>query len=256
MNELMDVCPLSCYSLRQRQSFSCSAPFSFVEFHLCQLFGRTAVRRPIISNNSSNSTTGHGKNVLVIMDAVILEELPDGVGRFQMEWQGNPLNDMIADAVVAVAFHAETSRTSVRMTKSLSSGHGHSHGHGHDHSMMMTGHDGATAVDSLMAQGTLARERMTEHLDVVMALLSEFFQDISIDEDSGNIQVRTASMSSDLDGIDGQGEQEQGHEQEGNGKGSVALIDAVDLSVSCRDGDEHLKLAIEQILARLSHVIL
>ncbi|KAJ4520072.1 endoribonuclease ysh1, variant 2 [Exophiala dermatitidis] len=52
--------------------------------------------------------------------------------RVELEWEGNTMNDGIADAVMAVLMTVESSPAAVKYSSSKSS-HSHGHGHGHAH---------------------------------------------------------------------------------------------------------------------------
>ena len=64
----------------------------------------------------------------MVMDTVIVRLENDGSGRVSVEWEGNYLNDGIADAVLAVLFGVESSPAAVKQS-ALAHQHGH-HGDG------------------------------------------------------------------------------------------------------------------------------
>ena len=67
----------------------------------------------------------------MIMGCVIVRLENDGSGHVTVEWEGNMLNDGIADAVLAVLFSVESSPAAVKQSASM---HGHAHNHDHhDH---------------------------------------------------------------------------------------------------------------------------
>ncbi|KAF2756872.1 Metallo-hydrolase/oxidoreductase [Pseudovirgaria hyperparasitica] len=64
-----------------------------------------------------------------VMDCVKLHCQQNG--RIEVEWEGNMVNDGIADAVLAVLYTVESSPAAVK--QSSKGAHGHGHGHGHTH---------------------------------------------------------------------------------------------------------------------------
>lgn len=108
-SQLTEFTNLACFTLRQSQTFSCSAPFSLLQHHIAQLFGGGSVQRA-------------SPTQLVVLGAVRLDALDD-IGAYSLQWEGSILNDMIADAIAAISVHAEISRSSVKMTQSNHCGH-------------------------------------------------------------------------------------------------------------------------------------
>lgn len=68
-----------------------------------------------------------GARVFRVMDTITLRIRPRG--DIDIEWEGNMVNDGIADAVLAVLLTVESSPAAVRQSSSSSP---HNHGHGHD----------------------------------------------------------------------------------------------------------------------------
>lgn len=158
-HELSEFTNICLTSIKQQQTFSCSAPFSLLEYHISQLFGKGNVQRM-----SANS--------LAVMSGVLLEDLQRD-NLYMLSWEGNAVNDMIADAVAAISIHAEISRSSIKMTK-------HSHEH-HLHSPP------GASID----------------IDVVLKYLSEHFEHVSVDEDRGKfvIDISGAKAFVDIEGM-------------------------------------------------------
>lgn len=69
----------------------------------------------------------------MIMGCVIVRLENNGSGHVTVEWEGNMLNDGIADAVLAVLFSVESSPAAVKQSASMQGGHGHGHSHDHEH---------------------------------------------------------------------------------------------------------------------------
>lgn len=70
-----------------------------------------------------------------VMDCV--DVLVKNGGRIEVEWEGNVINDGIADAVLAVLFTVESSPAAVRQSSKHHS-HSHSHGHGEKSEAQLT----------------------------------------------------------------------------------------------------------------------
>jgi cleavage and polyadenylation specificity factor subunit 3 len=94
--------------IMERQAITCRAPFSLVEFLLTQLYGRKHVSR-------------EGKDTLLVMNDFRVFQV--GKDAYIVEWNGNPMNDLVADSIVMLLLGAESSRVAVKATK----GSGHSH---------------------------------------------------------------------------------------------------------------------------------
>ena len=112
-SELSEFTNICLTSIKQQQTFSCSAPFSLLEYHITQLFGKGNVQRT-------------SANTLVVMSSVLLEDLHRD-NLYLLSWAGNAVHDMIADAVAAISIHAEISRASIKMTKQAHDHHHHHH---------------------------------------------------------------------------------------------------------------------------------
>ena len=152
--ELGEFANIGLSSLTQQQSFFCSAPFSLLEYHITQLFGKQNVQRA-------------QPNSLVVMNNVTLEDCGKN-NLYILTWNGNAINDMIADAVAAISIHAEISRSSIKMTK-------HAHDHSHNHSM---------------------------DIDIILKYLGEHFECVSVDEDNGKFIVGNTMCSDEMAFID------------------------------------------------------
>lgn len=101
--------------LLERQAVTCRAPFTLLEFLLTQLYGKKHVKRCI-----KDSST------LIVLDSYFIRQVDKDV--YLVEWEGNPMNDLIADSIVMMLLGAESSRAAVKATKS---DHGHPHPHHH-----------------------------------------------------------------------------------------------------------------------------
>ncbi|KAJ3148057.1 Cleavage and polyadenylation specificity factor subunit 3 [Geranomyces variabilis] len=106
--EFTDLVPAS---LTQRQTVPCHAPFGIVKWYLENMYGPVDVL---------------GKRSFVVFDTVKVTQAPN-LRTYTLEWEGDAVNDMIADSVVAVIVReAGVSMASVKLTKSDCP---HQHGH-------------------------------------------------------------------------------------------------------------------------------
>ncbi len=62
-----------------------------------------------------------------VMETIAVRHAPS-TGKIEIEWEGDPVSDILADAVVACLAQVESSRASVKLTRSEHSHAGHSHG--------------------------------------------------------------------------------------------------------------------------------
>ncbi|KAI9862612.1 MAG: endoribonuclease ysh1 [Vezdaea acicularis] len=77
--------------------------------------------------SSSSSSLPQNTTSLRVLDAVTVHHQP--TGSLQVEWEGNAMNDAIADAVMAVLFKCESSPAAVKQSSQQSSHHSHNHNH-------------------------------------------------------------------------------------------------------------------------------
>lgn len=94
--DLSEYAGLSTTKIMCRQRVSLHASFDFVKWALQGTF-----------------PTVEQENQLMIMDVVIVKHDPTGV---EVEWEGNVVNDGIADAVMAVLYAVESSPAAVKQT--------------------------------------------------------------------------------------------------------------------------------------------
>lgn len=105
--------------LMERQAITCRAPFSLIEYLLCQLYGRRHVKRDPKDNS-----------VLRVLDTFQISSV--GGDDYLVEWEGNPLDDLVADSIIMLLLGAEASRAAVKATKA-SGNATHTHHHNGDH---------------------------------------------------------------------------------------------------------------------------
>ncbi|KAJ3041824.1 Cleavage and polyadenylation specificity factor subunit 3 [Rhizophlyctis rosea] len=107
--EFTDLVPAT---IEQRLVVPARAPFGLVKWLLEMMYGRVEVI---------------GKRSCRVFDTVTVTQNSD-LKTYALEWEGNSINDMVADSVVAILAQAESSPASVKATK----GTNHHH-HPHDH---------------------------------------------------------------------------------------------------------------------------
>ncbi|TPX44505.1 hypothetical protein SeMB42_g04306 [Synchytrium endobioticum] len=113
--DLPEFTSLSTVTIRQRQRVPCRAPFNLVKWHLEQMWGELEYVEVEESDEDG----------IKVFGTVTVSQ--PGSGVVMLEWEGNSVNDMIADSILAVVMQAESSPASVKATKSA-----HSHHHHHD----------------------------------------------------------------------------------------------------------------------------
>ncbi|KAJ2508573.1 endoribonuclease ysh1 [Coemansia sp. RSA 1939] len=113
LREFTGVTPVA---VEQQLRVPYSSAFSLLRYHLEQMFGEL----PLTTETSSSGTT----SILRVYDAVdVLHS--SWKGGVEIEWDGNALNDMVADSVVAVVLNIESSPASVKLTQGACEGHSH-----------------------------------------------------------------------------------------------------------------------------------
>ncbi|KAJ3180773.1 hypothetical protein HK101_009943 [Irineochytrium annulatum] len=118
-------------TLRTRLVLPFSAPFALLRFHVESMFGRVAEDPEEVDDDVDTAETAKGAPVGAEPGWTVcgvVHVSPRGGDRVVVEWEGNVLNDMIADAVCALVGCCGWSGASVRAT-----GGKHSHDHGHEH---------------------------------------------------------------------------------------------------------------------------
>jgi cleavage and polyadenylation specificity factor subunit 3 len=102
-----------------KQNLITRATFGLLKWHLEQMYGEVEqFDNGMRVFNAINVFTNH-----------LESEEKSGEFEVRLEWQSNPVNDMIADSVLALILQADTSPASVKATKGE---HSHDHGHSHD----------------------------------------------------------------------------------------------------------------------------
>ncbi|KAJ3346062.1 hypothetical protein HDU91_007151 [Kappamyces sp. JEL0680] len=123
--ELVEFTELVTAPILQKMTIVCHAPPGLIKWHLEQMYGTVqAIEKD---------------NGFKVFDAVVV--VPGQDSKVALEWDSDPINDMIADSVIAVILQASSSPASVKgkgeqLTVATKSEHSHSHGHdgdSHDH---------------------------------------------------------------------------------------------------------------------------
>ncbi|TPX30411.1 hypothetical protein SmJEL517_g06025 [Synchytrium microbalum] len=123
--DLPEFTSLSTVTIRQRQRVPCRAPFNLVRWHLEQMWGSLEYVE----------TEDDEEEAVKVFDTVTVSQPASGM--VMLEWEGNSVNDMIADSILAVVMQSESSPASVKATKS-------SHSHHHEHHDADEPHDDET----------------------------------------------------------------------------------------------------------------
>ncbi|KAJ1554586.1 Cleavage and polyadenylation specificity factor subunit 3, partial [Nowakowskiella sp. JEL0078] len=106
--DISEFTDLQVTQLQQKLSIPCRAPFTLVKWHLEQMYGTVELL---------------SKGIIRVFDVVTVSNVGDQI---ILEWDGNVINDVIADTVIAIVIQAESSPASVKATKST---HDHHHHH-------------------------------------------------------------------------------------------------------------------------------
>ncbi|KAI9164653.1 endoribonuclease ysh1 [Blastocladiella emersonii ATCC 22665] len=125
LRELTDLRPATIH-MRQYVPLE-SATWELVVWHLGVVF-------PEDLEQVASPEGKPSKSAVRVCDVVTVSYAPGNRRELIVEWIGNPVNDVIADSVLAVLLHVESSPVAVKMTSSGQSktcGHGHQHRHHH-----------------------------------------------------------------------------------------------------------------------------
>ena len=104
--EVSEYSQLKRVVLKQKQVVPSLAPLSLLEFHLVNLFGRAQVENDdgiclkIMKEFSVSKPLKSSKNL--------------NLNVFYVEWEGNVMNDLVADSIISVIMNADYSRSSVK----------------------------------------------------------------------------------------------------------------------------------------------
>ncbi|RKP09911.1 cleavage and polyadenylation specificity factor 3, isoform CRA_b [Thamnocephalis sphaerospora] len=105
--DLVEFSDLATSTIQQRMSVPCSAPLNLVRHQLQQMYG--ALTEIELKPEPTDATSEKE----AVMNAVDIVPLADQHA-IALEWSSSPLNDMIADSVVALLLSAETNPSSVK----------------------------------------------------------------------------------------------------------------------------------------------
>lgn len=130
----------------ERQVVKCRAPLTLVEFLLSQLYGKKQVKRADKADEEQFT--------LIVNEIYHIRNTAKDT--FVVEWEGNPVNDLVADSIVMLLVGAEASRAAVKATKST-----HSH------------HDHATQENTLQMKPLVPSEE--RHRNLVKSYLESFY---------------------------------------------------------------------------------
>ncbi|KAJ3091693.1 hypothetical protein HK102_013774 [Quaeritorhiza haematococci] len=130
--DLQEFTDLHTTHLQQVQSVPCRAPFHLVQWHLEMMYGFVEVLE---------------EGSIKVFDTVIVTD--SGSGILTLEWEGNAINDMVADSILAIIIQAESSPASVKATKSS---HSHHHHHHKEDTAKVTSDPSVLKVDDLLSK--------------------------------------------------------------------------------------------------------
>ncbi|KAJ2841257.1 endoribonuclease ysh1, partial [Coemansia erecta] len=162
-----------------------SSAFGLLQYHLEQMFGDLP-----LTKETSNSGTAH---ILRVYDAVDVVHSSWKAG-VEIEWEGNALNDMVADSVVAVVLNIESSPASVKLTQGACDGHSHSHSHSHSPSPSSK-HDGKPGAAELAPM----RSSHAADISAKLALfMKQQFTHVELDAAQQKLVVRLNELSASV----------------------------------------------------------
>lgn len=171
--ELDSFTDLVTTSVLQRQTVRTHAPLGIIKWHLEQMYGALEYTKD---------------DSYRIFNAVSLYTPSDLPARIVLEWDSNPIHDMIADSIVTVILQAQSSPASVKVTKSACS-HSHSDGaHDKEHSHK----DGEKKEEPVMG-GVPLSKMITRHLGLAFGTdnvtKDEDIWTVNVDEDSATLSI-------------------------------------------------------------------
>ncbi|KAJ2881830.1 endoribonuclease ysh1 [Coemansia aciculifera] len=118
LHEFTSIAPVV---IEQQLRVPYASSYTLLRYHLEQMFGELP-----LTIERSDTGIAHVLRVYDIVDVCH----SSWKGYVEIEWEGNAMNDMVADSVVAIVLNIECSPASVKLTQSSCS-HSHSHDHGH-----------------------------------------------------------------------------------------------------------------------------
>ncbi|KAJ3264808.1 Cleavage and polyadenylation specificity factor subunit 3 [Chytriomyces hyalinus] len=177
-SDLPEFTDLVSASLTQRLVVSSRAPLSLVKWHLEGMYGT-------LGKDADDD------DAFFVFNTVKVKDL--GTHRLVLEWEGNSVNDMVADSVLAIILQAESSPASVKATKST---HVHAHEHeGHNHES--AGDDDASLEPAAKKPATIPDESgdgsETEFEETVTDYFRQQFgvDGVELEHTSGNGTIST-----------------------------------------------------------------
>ncbi|KAJ2614096.1 endoribonuclease ysh1 [Coemansia sp. RSA 1365] len=179
LHEFTNIAPVV---VEQQQHVPYSSSFSLLRLHLEQMFGTL----PLTTEKSNSGET----NILRVYDAVDISH-SSWRTHVEVEWEGNVMNDMAADSVVAVILNTESCPASVKITQGRGCNHSHAKADGTD--------DNEDVANNGHASG-LVRTDDNQQIAAKLALfLQQQFSQVDVADDKSNITVRLGSASAVVD---------------------------------------------------------
>ncbi|KAI8319624.1 Metallo-hydrolase/oxidoreductase [Martensiomyces pterosporus] len=180
LREFNDIAPVV---IEQQQIIPYHSSFALLKYHLEQMFGQ--LQQTTVKSGSGET------NVLRVYDVVEISH-SSSAAHVEVEWEGNAMNDMVADSVVAVVLNIECSPASVKLTRSSCT---HSHG---TTKCKGGGHNGEAALVMFMKQQFTQVETPDDRKEVVVHLndarATVDMQTLNIQTDSPILRSRIAAI--------------------------------------------------------------
>ncbi|KAI9026292.1 beta-lactamase-like protein [Hyaloraphidium curvatum] len=243
---------------------------SLVEWHLRSMFGM--VER--IEDDNALALDDNPEDALgmedvdgapevracwAVMETIVVRHSPL-TGKIEVEWDGDPVTDILADAVVACIAQVEASRASVKLTRS---DHGHGHGYSHgDGSLRADGPEEAKSTivelpediagpDAKNVSGQ-SQEAPVDWEALVDSLLRQHFGDSMVTREMHESADQVGEdAKKDLKAMEGR--QSLMHRWVVRVDGLEVFIDAETMNVTCKS--EEMRRRILPLLARARRTV-
>ncbi|KAJ1721986.1 endoribonuclease ysh1 [Coemansia erecta] len=178
--DLQEFAAVAPVVIEQQLQVPYASSFTLLKHHLEQMFGSMQLTKEL-SNNGE-------KHILRIYDAIDVSHY-SWKQHVEVEWQGNAMNDMVADSAVAVVLNIECSPASVKLTQSPC---GHSHEHKDDadeHMHSETDHSESALDADIWTRAGGGAEMATK----LAAFMEQQFSQVELSEDRKYLTVRMDS---------------------------------------------------------------
>ena len=190
--DLSNYSHLSTTSILQTQVIPFTGTFALAAHYLASLFDPVTLNLiDPSSSSSSSSSSKKGKeealstaptassSQVLIHDAVSLSHNADA-STISVSWASSAVNDMLADAVVAILVGIAANPSAIKLTSAAGA---HSHGHSHSHSHK----DKEEEKEKSNPETKAAHARVASRLTTYEKLLSERFGTITVNPDTAEL---------------------------------------------------------------------